>query len=88
MGLRGELRRQALGMAQRLLEDERYARRLARAVGAVQRGRQALERGQEALLQSLQLTSRGDLQEVGRRLAGLKRRLRALEARLEGLGRE
>lgn len=88
MGLRGELRRQALGVAQRLLEDERYARRLARAVGAVQRGRQALERGQEALLQSLQLTSRGDLQEVGRRLAGLKRRLRALEARLEGLGRE
>lgn len=71
-----------------LLADERRALVLARALGSVQRGKQALDRGQLEVMRALGLASQADFKAVGKQLSGLKRRLRALEEKLADLSGE
>ena len=89
MGIRQDLKKQALGVSQkameRLLADEQRAQALAQALGSVQRGKQALDRGQEELMRALSFAPRSDFKAVGKQLAGLKRRLRELDAKLAKL---
>ena len=89
MGIRQNLKQRALGASQKALEtlmaDEQRALKVARALGSVQRGKQALDRGQQELMHALGLASQADFKTVGKRLSGLKRRARELEARLEQL---
>ena len=92
MGVRETLTQQALAVSRRAMEtlvaDEQRARTLAAALGSVQRGKQALDRNQEELMRTLSFATRSDFKAVGRRLSGLKRRLRELDDKLGRLAGE
>ena len=87
MGIRQDLKKQALEVSQKAVEklmaDEKRALALAQALGSVQRGKQALDRGQEELMRALSFATRSDFKTVGKKLSGLKRRLRELDEKLE-----
>ena len=90
MGLSRDLKKQALNLSQKamekLLADEKRAARVANAVGKVQRGKEALNRGQDELMRALSFAPKGDFKAIGKQLSSLKRRLRELDEKLEGLG--
>ncbi len=90
MGFAEKLARQALGLSQKaiehLLSDQDRAMKVAEAIGKVQRGKAALEKGQDELLRQLNLAPKSDFKAVGKTLAGLKRRVRELNERLEEEG--
>jgi hypothetical protein len=90
MGMRKNLRDQAFDFSrrtmERLLADENRAKAVAGALGTVQRGKRALDRGQEEVMRALQLASKSDFKAVGKALSGLKRRARDLDERLSTLG--
>ena len=92
MGIRENLKKQALGVSQKAVEklmaDEKRAMTVAQALGSVQRGKQALARGQEELMRVLSFAPRSDFKAVGKKLSGLKRRLRELDEKLEEIARE
>jgi hypothetical protein len=87
MGLRSELKKRALSFSQkaveRLMADEKRAMQLANAIGTVQKGKQALEKGQDDLLRTLNVAAKGDLKALGKRFSSLKRRLRELDEKLD-----
>ena len=91
MGMRDDLKRRALGLSrtalERLMADEKRANQLAAAIGTLQRGKQALERRQNEILRALHFTGREDFKSLGKRFSSLKRRLRALEEKLDSLPR-
>jgi hypothetical protein len=86
---RTSLRAQALGLSQkafeRLMADEQRAQWVAQTLGRVQRGKKALDRGQEELMHVLQLAARSDFGKVSKQLSSLKRRTRELEERVDRL---
>lgn len=92
MGIRQDLKKQALGVSQKAVEklmaDEKRAMAVAQALGSVQRGKQALDRGQEELMRVLSFAPKSDFKAVGRKLSGLKRRLRELDEKLEEIAGE
>ncbi|PTL76922.1 hypothetical protein [Vitiosangium sp. GDMCC 1.1324] len=92
MSIRQNLKKQALGVSQKAVEklmaDERRAMALAQALGSVQRGKQALDRSHEELMRALSFAPRSDFKAVGKKLSGLKRRLRELDEKLEEIARE
>lgn len=92
MGIADELKKQALGMSskamEKLMADEKRALKIAAAVGNVQKGKQALDKGQEELLRALNFAPKGDFKALGKKLAGLKRRVRELDEKLDELAGE
>jgi hypothetical protein len=86
---RSSLRAQALGISQkafeRLMADEQRAQWVAQAVGRMQRGKKALDRGHEELMRAFQLAVKSDFGKVSKQLSSLKRRTRELEERLDRL---
>ncbi len=73
-----------LGKAvERMLADERRAAKVAKAVGAVQKGKEKLDRAQENLLKNLGIATRTDYKDVGKRIGAIKRRVRHLAEKLE-----
>ena len=92
MGIRQDLKKQALEVSQKAVEklmaDEKRALAVAQALGSVQRGKQALDRGQEELMRVLSFAPKSDFKAVGRKLSGLKRRLRELDEKLEEIAGE
>ncbi|WNG46890.1 hypothetical protein F0U60_24235 [Archangium minus] len=92
MSIRRNLKKQALGVSQKAVEklmaDEKRAMVVAQALGSVQRGKQALDRSQEELMRVLSFAPRSDFKAVGKKLSGLKRRLRELDEKLEEVARE
>jgi transcription elongation GreA/GreB family factor len=89
MSKRRTWRNHALGLSQkafeRLMADEQRAQWVAQALGRVQRGKRALDRGQEELMQAFQLAVKSEYRAVGKQLSLLKRRTRELEERLDRL---
>jgi hypothetical protein len=89
MGMRKKLREQAFDLSRRTMErlfaDEKRAHTVAGALGTVQRGKRALDRGQEEIMRALQLASKSEFKELGKALSGLKRRARELDERLSKL---
>jgi hypothetical protein len=89
MGLRKNLKSQAMGVSQKAMEklfaDEKRAMRIASAIGSVQRGKKALDRGQDELMRVLNLAPKSDFKALGKQLSGLKRRLRALDEKVSAL---
>lgn len=87
MGLTSDLKKQALNLSlkamDRLFADEKRAMRIAAAVGKVQKGKQALDKGQEDLMRALNLATRSDFKALGKQLASMKRRLRELDEKLD-----
>ena len=86
MGMRKKLRDQAFDFSrrtmERLLADKKRAVAVAGALGTVQRGKRAIDRGQEEVLRALQFASKGEFKALGKALSGLKRRARELDERL------
>lgn len=86
MGIRNTIKKEALGLTQRamarLFADEKRATQVAFALGAVQRGKQAVDKGQVVLMHQLNFASRSDFKQLGKQLSALKRRIRDLDARL------
>jgi len=91
MGIRENLKKQALGVSQKAMEklmaDEKRAMAVAQALGSVQRGKQALDKGQEELMRALSFAPKSDFKAVGKKLSALKRRLRELDEKLEEISR-
>ncbi|CAM4308493.1 hypothetical protein G4177_36255 [Corallococcus sp. ZKHCc1 1396] len=89
MGIRDTLKKQALGLSgkamEKLMGDEKRAMAVATAIGRVQRGKQALDRGQDEVMKALNFAPKSEFKAVGKQLAGLKRRLRELDEKLESL---
>ena len=58
MGIGKELKKRALGVSakamEKLMADEKRAMKIANAIGSVQRGKQALDKGQEELMRTFQ----------------------------------
>ncbi len=90
MGIRSELKRRALGLSSKALErlfaDERRAQQVAEAIGAVQRGKEAIDQTQAVVMHQLNFATRGDFKALGKQLGSLKRRVEALDAKLSALG--
>lgn len=86
MAIGDRLKKQAVGLSQKAMEklfaDEKRATQIASALGAVQRGREAIDRTQIEVLHQLNFATRGDFKDLGRQLSGLKRRARDLEEKL------
>ncbi len=86
MGFRKNLRKRAFDLSRRTMErflaDNKRAETLAGALGTVQRGKRALDRGQEEVMRALQVASKSEFKALGKALSGLKRRARELEERL------
>jgi len=86
MGMRKRLKSQAFEVSrramERLLADENRAKAVASALGTVQRGKRALDRGQEELMRALQLAPKSEFKALGKALSGLKRRARELDEKL------
>jgi hypothetical protein len=89
MGIGKELKKRALSASakamEKLMADEKRAMQIANAVGTVQRGKQALDKGQEELLRAFNFATKGDYKAVGKKLSSLKRRLRELDEKLDEL---
>lgn len=89
MGIRKQIKDSALGLSQKAMEklfqDEKRAMKIAAAIGTVQKTKQALDKGQEDLMRAMSLAPKGDFKALGKQLSGLKRRLRELDEKLDGL---
>ncbi len=87
MGIRDDLKLQALSFSQKAVEklmaDEKRAMQIASAIGKVQKGKQAFEKGQDDMLRTLNFAAKGDFKALGKRLASLKRRIRELDEKLD-----
>ena len=81
------LRTRAMGYlgraVERMLSDEQRAAQVAKAVGAVQKGKEALDRAQENFMRAFGFAARSDYRDVGKRLSALKRRVRHLAEKVE-----
>lgn len=69
-----------------VLADERGQEAAARAVGMAQRGLQTLEAVQEQALHAFGLAARPDYEEVRKRLARIKRKVREIDRRVGAAG--
>jgi hypothetical protein len=91
MGIGEELKKRAISVSakamEKLMADEKRAMKIANAIGSVQRGKQALDKGQEELLKAFNFATKGDYKAVGKKLSGLKRRLRELDEKLDELSK-
>ncbi|WAM29903.1 hypothetical protein [Myxococcus sp. NMCA1] len=89
MGITDDLKKQALNVSgkamEKLMADDRRAMAIANAIGKAQRGKQALDRGQEELMKALNFAPRSEFRALGKQLSGLKRRLRELDEKLGAL---
>jgi hypothetical protein len=82
MGLSEEVKKRATALAQRaltqLFADERRANAIAGAIGKAQQGKEAFDRGQNAVLHQFQFATKADFKALSKKLSGLKRRVEAL----------
>src|SRR5437762_11890266 len=72
----------------KLFEDPRRAEAIAKAVGGLQRAKQALDEAQQKALRAAGLVTREDFKDAGKRLSALKRRGRELGDALGALSAE
>jgi len=89
MGLSSQLKQQAMKLSQKAMEklfaDEKRAQKVAEAIGAVQRGKQSLDKTQAAVMHQFSFATRGDFKALGKQLSALRRRIQALDEKLSSL---
>ncbi len=82
-----ELKSRTVGMlgkaVERVLADEKRAAKVAKAVGAVQRGRQALVKAQESFSKAVGFPSKRDYKDVSKRISALRRRIKHVAEKVE-----
>jgi polyhydroxyalkanoate synthesis regulator phasin len=86
MSLGSRLKQEAMGLTQKAMErlfaDEQRAAKIASALGSVQRGKEAFDKGQHGVMTQLNVAAKADFKELGKQLSALKRRLRDLDAKI------
>jgi hypothetical protein len=86
MGLRSSLKKHAVSLStqavERLFADEKRAARISSALGSVQRGKQAVDSTQRAVMHQLSFATKADFKDLGKQLSALKKRLKALDEKL------
>jgi hypothetical protein len=89
MSIAGRIKKEAMGLSQRAMErlfsDEKRAMKIAEAIGTVQRGKAALDKGQDELMRQLNFAPKSDFKAIGKQLSALKRRIRELDEKLAQL---
>ena len=89
MAFSDRIKKRVVGWSQkgmeRLFSDEKRAMRIANALGAVQRGKQSVDKAQTTVMRQLNFATRSDFKDIGRQLSGLKKRVRSLEEKLSQL---
>lgn len=89
MGITSRLKKQAMGLSQKAMErlfaDDKRATRIAEALGAVQRGKQSIDRTQRVVMNQLNFATKADFKDLGKQLSALKRRVRDLDAKIARL---
>jgi hypothetical protein len=89
MAISETIKKQVVGWSQkgmeRLFADEKRAMRIANALGAVQRGKETVDKAQTTVMRQLNFATRSDFKDIGRQLSGLKKRVRSLEEKLSQL---
>src|SRR5438105_5246004 len=89
MSFTEKIKAEAMGLSQKAMEkifaDDKRAARVAEAIGAVQRGKAAFDKTQRTIMNQLNFASRSDFKDIGKQLSALKRRVRELESKLDGL---
>jgi hypothetical protein len=68
---------------EKVLSDEQRAAKVAKAVGSVQKGKDAFDKAQENFMRALGMPSKRDYKDMGKRISALKRRVRHLAERVE-----
>ena len=90
-GLPEAIRDQGLALAsaavKRVLDDPRGQELVAAAVGAAQRGKRRVEEVQGRVLRAAGLPTKEDYDEVGKRMARMKRKLRDLTRQVGAEGK-
>jgi polyhydroxyalkanoate synthesis regulator phasin len=83
------MKERAMGLSARAMErlfaDEHRAARVAEALGAVQRGKAAVDRTQTVVMHQLNFATRADFKELNRSLTSLKKRIKALDEKLSAV---
>ena len=69
----------------KLFEDPRRAEAIAKAIGGLQKAKEAIDEAQEKALRAAGLVTRNDFKDAGKRLSALKRRVRELQDELDAL---
>lgn len=86
MGLRKQLTEKAMGLSakamERLFADEKRAQKIAEAIGTVQRGKAAVDKTQTVVMHQLNFATKADFKDLGRSLSSLKKRIKALDEKL------
>ncbi|MFN7132541.1 MAG: hypothetical protein ACK4N5_10700 [Myxococcales bacterium] len=89
MGITNDLKKQAFKLSgkamEKLFADEKRAMQIAKAVGAVQKGKKVIESAQDDVLNALGFANRSDYKELGKRISALKRRARDLTTKVDKL---
>ena len=67
---------------ERLFADEKRAQRIAEVIGSVQRGKAAADKTQTVVMHQLNFATRADFKDIGRSLSSLKKRIKALDEKL------
>jgi hypothetical protein len=70
---------------EKLLSDEQRAAKVARAVGTVQKSKDVYDKAQESFMRAMNMPSKRDYKDMGRRISALKRRVRHAAEKLEKL---
>ena len=86
MTITGRLKKRALGLSQRAMErlfaDEKRAMQIANAIGAVQRGKEAIDTTQASVMHQFSFATRQDFKDLGRAISSLRRKAQALSEKL------
>ena len=69
----------------KLFEDPRRAEAIAKAIGGLQKAKEAIDEAPEKALRAAGLVTRNDFKDAGKRLSALKRRVRELQDELDAL---
>ncbi len=67
---------------ERLFADEKRAQKIAEAIGTVQRGKAAVDKTQTVVMHQLNFATKADFKDLGRSLSSLKKRIKALDEKL------
>lgn len=89
MGLTSKIKKQAMGLSAKAMEklfaDERRAQKIAEAIGAVQRSKQAIDSTQRVVMHQLNFATKTDFKDLGKALSSLKKRVKSLDEKLSRL---
>ncbi|HUB09339.1 MAG TPA: hypothetical protein VMB50_20205 [Myxococcales bacterium] len=78
-------RRLGMKAAERVMQNEKVMSAAFKAFQQAQSGKAALDRLGDGVLHQLGFAARGDYKALGKRLSALKRKLRELSVKLDGL---